>query len=85
MSEMVERVAEAIMRVDADGKISDYYKWARAAIEAMREPTEEMRRAGFENSPHDVGGCRDQIESGREWMKLAVVGPYQAMIDEALK
>lgn len=37
MSEMIERVAEAIMRVEAEDKISDYYKWARAAIEAMRE------------------------------------------------
>jgi hypothetical protein len=37
MSEMVDRAAEAMMKVDFDDKISDYYKMARAAIEAMRE------------------------------------------------
>lgn len=34
---MVERVAEAIMKVEAEDKISDYYKFARAAIAAMRD------------------------------------------------
>jgi hypothetical protein len=57
---------------------------ARAAIAAMREPTEEMKRAGFENSPHDVGGCSDQI-SKEDWREEICPEIYQAMIDAALK
>lgn len=36
---MIERVAEALMAIPLDEKNSDYYALARAAIEAMREPT----------------------------------------------
>lgn len=35
MSDIVERVAEAIMKVETDDKISDYYKWAHAAVEEI--------------------------------------------------
>ncbi len=58
MSEMVERVARAMCM--ADGEIPDfpshttnepfwtyYCDMARVAIEAMREPTEAMRAAGY--------------------------------------
>lgn len=46
MSEMVMRVARALSEADqtADG---DYRKLARAAIEAMREPTEAMIESGL--------------------------------------
>lgn len=45
MSEMVERVAEALAK--SDKYTSDYTALARAAIEAMREPTEGMTNAAF--------------------------------------
>ena len=73
MSEMVDAVAVAIFkalagepnclisRVGAD-------KAARAAIEAMREPTPEMLLAGAENTP-------DRIDMHYPWL---------AMIDAAL-
>lgn len=53
MSEMIERVAEAIMgavfnkAMDADPRSR---MMARAAIEAMHEPTEAMAIAGKENN-----------------------------------
>jgi hypothetical protein len=49
MSEMVDRVARAIIagfdEVTEPDERADCLKLARAAIEAMREPTEEMERA----------------------------------------
>lgn len=54
MSEMIERVAEAIAVSGNGGTWDDWYnedqkefhrKRARAAIEAMREPTPETHRA----------------------------------------
>lgn len=44
MSEMVERVINAI-RGPIAGNAASYEDIARAAIEAMREPTEEMCEA----------------------------------------
>jgi hypothetical protein len=87
MSEMVERVVEAIASSGATDPMWDdetVRMVARAAIAAMREPTEEMKRAGFENSPHDVGGCSDQI-SKEDWREEICPEIYQAMIDAALK
>lgn len=61
MIEMVERVAEAIAISGNGGTWDDWYnedqrefhrKRARAAIEAMREPTESMVEAGW-NAPGD--------------------------------
>lgn len=48
MSEMVERVARAIARAEKWDNISEktlsvYLPLARAAIEAMREPTDETQ------------------------------------------
>lgn len=94
MEDMFERVSKAIDSVlirDSAGECllitndRQRNELARAAIEAMREPTQEMLRAGFESSPHDVGGCRDQIQSDEEWMQEAVFEPYQAMIDATLR
>jgi hypothetical protein len=43
MPEMIERVARAIAReLGEGGDAVEYYDIARAAIEAMREPTPEM-------------------------------------------
>lgn len=48
MSEMVDRVARAISKCvsDSDRYWPSYVLAARAAIEAMREPTEAMKEAG---------------------------------------
>lgn len=51
MSEMIERVAKALGGGDWDSCPNDRPRWredARAAIEAMREPTEEMIEAANE-------------------------------------
>jgi hypothetical protein len=74
MSEMVERVAKAIMTANEQStglKFSDLCRdMARAAIEEMREPVPGMRSAGA-----DVAG---NSEDG-----AAII--WRAMIDEALK
>ena len=82
MSEMVERVAMAIMRDDFEGHDfwdrqapdvqNQYLTNARAAIAAMREPTESMVVAGEDH----IGG--DLIDGDSAWV-------WQAMVDEALK
>lgn len=83
---MVEKVAEAILATTEEAMFpDDAVKCARAAIEAMREPTANMKSAGFHASPHNCGGCRDQIETDEEWMQEVIIDPWQAMIDEALK
>jgi hypothetical protein len=96
MSEMILRVEAALAEVIAergDKALASAFglflanhkdELGSAAIAAMREPTQEMMEAGFEASPHDVGGCRDQINSDEDWKREAVLEPYQAMIDAAL-
>lgn len=80
MSEMVKRVARAIRvarQSDPDtppqepqaGELEWWIPEARAAIEAMREPTEAMQRAW--EGPESWG-----------WGPLKV---YRAMIDAALR
>lgn len=80
---MVERVAAAIAKLGADGcEVTDgggsiaacvgpcrCREFARAAIQAMREPTWKMKEAGA-----------DSYGQGRSW-----TGTWQAMIDAALK
>ena len=69
MSEMVERVAKAIAEADGDHTVMDHHRRrSRAAIEAMREPTEEMKLA-----PPDVNFSPSEAEY-----------VWQAMIDAAL-
>ncbi len=58
MSEIIERVARAIHAADEPGELADAneahrrfcYDAARAAIEAMREPTEAMLIEGCHGS-----------------------------------
>jgi hypothetical protein len=73
MSEMVERVAEAIRlrSIERGHPIHPVMvrHLAAAAIEAMREPTEEMINAGWKMLP---------FEHPPEY-------PYREMIDAALK
>ena len=74
MSEMLERVALAFTGLHittVDGSLVDPVDVARAAIEAMRDPTLEMLiAAGYRNVP-DVG----------EWME---VHDWPIMIQAAL-
>jgi len=86
MSEMIERVAEAIWdaRIERGGPGRTLMPWplypeadwcratARAAIEAMREPTEKMLEAG------DLPGWDDYVTAG---LSKEI---WQAMIDAAL-
>lgn len=79
MSEMIERVAKAISL----GEWSDSEHWqcrsdreewmerARSAIEAMRQPTEAMDRAGLRENT---------LQGAAIWATPA----WQAMIDMAL-
>ena len=83
MSEMVERVAEAIRNTNASTTgllYSDLLTaMARAAISAMREPTYAMA----DKSVH--AGWSGVIEGDIELELDSGIGLYQAMIDEALK
>jgi hypothetical protein len=82
MSEMIDRVAEAIALAGNGGTWDDWYnedqkefhrKRARAAIETMHLPTIDMQRAGFEAlEPRPSCNCDEYTI-------------WQAMIDEALK
>jgi hypothetical protein len=68
MSEMVERVARAICeaeRMNPDDKLGGWRHWqdaARAAIEAMREPTEAMRFAVWFDQYKHCGGSDKEAE-----------------------
>lgn len=83
MSEMVERVAKAILETmdltdGLDGTAAENY--ARAAIEAMREPTEAMFCAGDERI---IEALNDHTRILRH--VTPAQDAWQAMIDEALK
>ena len=66
----IERVARALLVADRSAITPDYYqRMARAAIEAMREPTEAMLDAGV--NFRERNARTEQI--------------WQAMIDAALK
>lgn len=90
MGEMVERIAEgqarfdgwdglaALGRVDADR----YRARARLALEAMKDPTEAMQRAGFRVNvyvnPAPCGGsCVARVT-------MPANKPFEAMIEAAL-
>lgn len=86
---MVERVAQAILDVqEADRALSDrsawpaYVKEARAAIAAMREPTEAMLCDGQENIGFEVefigGGGNFKVGT------IELGDAYRAMINSAL-
>ena len=75
MSEMIERVARAIWKKADEQylgteKMEDCDAIARAAIEAMREPTMEMIAAGA----HGSGEDSDRV----------AIGAWKEMIDAAL-
>ena len=80
MSEMIERVAKALRKADVEIEnnkgFSDnhYLILAKAAIEAMREPTEEVLNA--------FGGHYGFTPPENRAKALPI---YQAIIDAALK
>jgi hypothetical protein len=84
MSDMIEQVAQAIDKAmsllkdpvwaDANERRKETCRaGARAAIEAMRQPTSSMKIAGDEEIPDNVGYTND------------AKAVYLAMINEALK
>lgn len=76
MNDIVERVAKAIQE-EARNPLGSGMSAARAAIEAMREPTREMRNAGCASLVGDRGVAHaDQVDA---WHI------FRAMIDAALK
>ena len=89
MSEMIERVARAIYdeQSDGTGPVDDFYPVARAAIEAMREPT----KAQLEVAEDIVVGF-DDFACGDGNIYLGIPGYPQkardvwaALVDAALK
>lgn len=84
MSEMVERVALAILRADVESSLADYpdnyRRRARTAIQAMREPTESMCKAGIYC---EALAQNNLLGEGLEPDEMGAA--YRAMIDEALK
>jgi hypothetical protein len=79
---MIERVARAIGRQDfaraaQDGWDAlpehvkqDHRRFARAAIEAMREPTDAMLGAAYETAGYADGGGREPIEAEEAWRAM---------------
>lgn len=89
MESMIERVARAICTANGGDPDSDdhrqptwrdYVPEARAAIEAMREPSRVMIKAG-RKSPDVRGGTSDCDVSP---FPNNTITRYQAMIDAAL-
>lgn len=79
MNEMVERVAQAICGNDNPANILEIHRHrARAAVVAMREPTEAMEAAGDNlddwGVPSDPGGGN-----------TSALAHWHAMIDAAIK
>ncbi len=79
MTEMIERVARVIWeRVNLGGTTwEDYAPTAKAAIEAMREPTKEMEEAGDDL---DDWGVPSDPGSGN----ASALAHWHAMIGAAL-
>lgn len=87
MSEtMVERVARAICvseKINDDDALGGWIHWqeaARAAIEAMREPTDAMLIASYD-AERTYGRCDNKRELARQMFRPA----WRAAIDDALK
>lgn len=79
MSDMIERVARAIHSCEAWSSfwsMDDARVLARAAIEAMREPTEGMLAAPL----HEADGCDAQYQTDADF-----AAAWAAMIEAALK
>lgn len=73
MTDMIERVAQAIFAKDLEGMFSIHYArvYAKAAIAAMREPTDEQYEA--------------LSATGKMWRELDSKTVWQTYIDAALE
>jgi len=80
MTNMIERVAQAILAKDPEGMFSIHYArvYAKAAILAMREPTEAMLEAADAVMLH-----RPVVEKPDRLSTLTL--GFNAMIDAALE
>lgn len=83
---VIDRVASAICEADcgciSENEMARCHQLAKAAVGAMREPTETMRQAGWGRTHPDSGDPlpqHDEVE-GEGWLP----GIYRAMIDAAL-
>lgn len=101
MSAMIEKAARAIYEADDvwssafpwpdmgsdDQSADNYRRIARAAIEAMREPTEAMHEAAEEISVYyDDFSCGDgNITLGLSGFRAKFNGIWGQLIDAALK
>ena len=68
MTEMIERVAQAILAKDPESLFTIHHAevYARAAIAAMREPTKEMIEAGFWEGSVGLNNYRAMIDAALE-------------------
>ncbi len=84
MSEMIKRVARAIMHADGDPKASEPLSYqinrARAAIEAMRDPGDDFIWNAVSQYRPMLNCIRGHDLGGEEAVKV-----YQAVIDAVLK
>lgn len=86
---MIEKVAEAIEEVVLRQEFTSYEEAARAAIEAMREPNDEMiaaakKACGFEETQMLFKVLEDAGLANLTVMKWTGDIEYRAMIDAAL-
>jgi hypothetical protein len=82
---MVEKVARALYahewnETQLDVVPAPYLELARAAIEAMREPSEGMARMGLMSTPFEYADF-EKLDDGRWYVR----GYWDAIIDAALK
>lgn len=88
MNEMLKRVAEAIDHASQPPGRPDYKmlmeNCARAAIEAMREPTGEMSKEGRSAFEQSERSARQMALEGRTVMNNPHLAAWRAMIDAAL-
>ncbi len=93
MSEMIDRIAKAIQREAWSNSVGSvpwdkipvvyqegYRKWARKAVEAIREPTEAMCDMAIVTP--------NEYADGDDGRRIALTKPadvWRTMIDEALK
>lgn len=68
MTDMIERVAQAIFAKDPESLFTIHQArvYARAAIAAMREPTERMKEAGFWEGSASPNNYRTMIDAALE-------------------
>lgn len=89
MSGFVDRVAEAIALSGNGGSWDDWYnhdqkefhrKRARAALQAMREPTDTMKSAGCKMPIYHCWGNNGEYTDAESAEQI-----FSQMIDEAMK